>query len=40
MNCGCGIPLECPKCKEKLYRNRKYRGNIYNNRKSLSKFPM
>ncbi|WP_252230180.1 MULTISPECIES: hypothetical protein [unclassified Clostridium] len=26
MNCGCGIPLECPKCKEKLYRKRKIEG--------------
>ena len=26
MNCGCGIPVECPKCKEKLLRKRKIDG--------------
>ncbi len=40
MNYGCGIPLECPKCKEKLLKKRKIDGAIYNNREVLSKFQM
>ncbi|WP_192875365.1 hypothetical protein [Clostridium taeniosporum] len=26
MNCGCSLPLECPKCKEMLVRKRKIDG--------------